>query len=63
MVDITKDMVEARHRKIGETSHAGANGTIRVLKAFFNFAMEQYKDQKGQRTLRTKHGNDEHCSV
>ena len=48
MVDITKDMVEARHRHIGQSSPAGANGTIRVLKAVFNFAIEQYEDQKGQ---------------
>ena len=48
MIDITKDMVEARHRHIGKTSPAGANGTIRVLKAVFNFAIEQYEDQKGQ---------------
>jgi integrase len=48
MVDITKNMVEARHRHIGQTSQAGANGTIRVLKALFNFAIEQYEDQKGQ---------------
>jgi integrase len=48
MVGITKDMVEARHRHIGQSSPAGANGTIRVLKAVFNFAIEQYEDQKGQ---------------
>jgi integrase len=48
MVDITKNMVEARFRHIGQTSQSGANGTIRVLKALFNFAIEQYEDQKGQ---------------
>ena len=48
MADITKDMIETRHRKLGETSVAGANGTMRVLRAIFNFAIEQYEDQKGQ---------------
>lgn len=48
LAEISKDMVERRHRKLGETSHARANNTMRVLRALFNFAIEQYEDQTGK---------------
>lgn len=47
VVEITKAMVEKRHAKIGERSPARANNTMRVLRALFNFAMEQYEDREG----------------
>lgn len=53
LTSITKDMVEQRHRKLGTKSPARANNTMRVLRALFNFAMEQYEDQKGQSILQT----------
>ncbi len=46
---ITKDMVAARHRKLGE--HNGeyyANGAMRVLRALFNFASARYEDPEGR---------------
>lgn len=45
---ITKDMVEQRHSKIGKSNPAGANNTMRVLRALFNFAMEKYESQTGK---------------
>lgn len=45
--DITKDMVELRHRQLGERSHARANGAMRVLRAIFNHAMNKYEDKNG----------------
>lgn len=44
MADITKDMVERRHARIGEDSGpAQANYTMRVLRSLFNFATEKYE--------------------
>ncbi|ROQ19808.1 site-specific recombinase XerD [Marinimicrobium koreense] len=48
IAEISKEMVEKRHQKLGSTSHARANNTMRVLRALFNFAMEQYEDKNGQ---------------
>jgi len=45
--DIDKDMVELRHRKLGERSAANANGAMRVLRALFNHAMNKYEDKNG----------------
>lgn len=50
---ITKDMVEQRHRAIGKTNPAGANNTMRVLRALFNFAMEKYESQTGKAVIST----------
>lgn len=50
---ITKDMVEQRHRSIGKTNPAGANNTMRVLRALFNFAMEKYESQTGKAVIST----------
>jgi len=46
--DITKDMVQKRHRDYGERSQARANNAMRLLKAIFNFARGQYEDSQGR---------------
>jgi integrase len=51
LVDITKDMVELRHRNLGKTSQARANNAMRVLRAIFNHAMVKYEDAQGQPVL------------
>jgi integrase len=47
MSEITKDMVEIRHRELGLRSHARANNTMRLLRALFNHAMVKYEDEHG----------------
>lgn len=47
MVDISKDMIEARHQQIGETAPARANNVMRTLRAVFNHAMTKYEDSEG----------------
>ena len=47
LTDITKEMVEKRHQILGKKSPARANNTMRVLRALFNFAIEQYEDSDG----------------
>lgn len=47
LVDISKDLVERMHRKIGERSPAQANLSMRFLRAIFNFAIAQYEDSDG----------------
>lgn len=47
MLDITRDMVEQKHRVLSERSCARANLTMRFLRALFNFAAE-YRDGKGR---------------
>jgi integrase len=44
---ITKDMVETRHRELGQRSPARANNAARVLRALFNHARTKYEDSKG----------------
>lgn len=44
---ITKDMVENRHRKLGQRSQARANNAMRVLRALINHARSKYEDSKG----------------
>ncbi|MBV2124990.1 MAG: integrase family protein [Candidatus Thiodiazotropha sp. (ex Ctena orbiculata)] len=46
--DITKDMVQKRHREYGQRSEARANNAMRLLKAIFNFARGQYEDSQGR---------------
>lgn len=46
MLDITRDMVEHRHKQLSEKSEARANLSMRFLRALFNFASE-YRDSKG----------------
>lgn len=45
--DISKDLVERKHREIGERSPAQANLTMRFVRALFNFAIGQYEDSEG----------------
>ena len=40
--DITRDMVVARHRRIGEKTPASANAVMRYLRAVLNYAAEAY---------------------
>ena len=47
LLDITKDMVEARHRMLGQRSHARANNSLRTLRAIFNHAKSKYEDANG----------------
>ncbi len=47
IVDISKDMVEKHHRKLGERSHARANNAMRTLRALFNHAIAKYEDENG----------------
>ncbi|MCG8317555.1 MAG: integrase arm-type DNA-binding domain-containing protein [Pseudomonadales bacterium] len=51
ITDITKDMVELRHSKIGKSSPSRANGTMRVLRAVFNHAINKYEDSNGKPLL------------
>jgi hypothetical protein len=48
LLDITKDLVAKRHSKLGESSEARANLSMRVLRALFNFAIMQYEDAQGR---------------
>lgn len=49
MTDISKDMVAQRHQKIGqERGKALANGSMRLLRALFNFGMDKYEDSQGE---------------
>lgn len=47
LVDISKDMIERKHREIGRRSPAQANLTMRFVRALFNFALGQYEDSDG----------------
>lgn len=48
LVDITKDMIERRHRELGKRSPARANLYMRFLRALFNFAAGRYEDAEGR---------------
>lgn len=52
LVDIDKDMVEARHRELGRKAPARANNTMRVLRAIFNHAMAKFEDSRGRPVLK-----------
>ena len=45
--EISKDMIERKHREIGMRSEAQANLTMRFVRALFNFAIGQYEDSSG----------------
>lgn len=45
--EVNKDMIERKHREIGERSPAQANLTMRFVRALFNFAIGQYEDSAG----------------
>lgn len=47
IAEISKDMVEKRHRELGKKSHARADGSMRVLKAFINHAKNKFEDANG----------------
>lgn len=47
IAEITKDMIERKHREIGERSEAQANLAMRFMRALFNFALGQYEDSVG----------------
>jgi integrase len=52
VVEITKNMVEKRHGKIGEErGEAFANLSARTLRSVLNFAAGKYETQKGQSIL------------
>ena len=46
LLNINRDMVEKRHRKITKQSPTRANTTMRLLRALFNYAMGEYEDAK-----------------
>ena len=47
IANITRDMVEKKHRKITEQSPTRANTVMRQLRAYFNYAMGEYEDATG----------------
>ena len=51
ITEITKDMIERKHREIGERSEAQANLSMRFMRAIFNFAIGQYEDSSGAPTI------------
>lgn len=51
LLEITKDMVERRHQRLGARSQAQANLAMRFLRAVFNFAAERYQDSKGRSVI------------
>ena len=55
LAEITRDMIEKRHRDIGQgnsrfytPSPSRANTTMRLVRALFNYAIGQYEDSKGE---------------
>ncbi len=49
LTQITKDMVERRHSKLGKAHGAAqANQAMRTLRAIFNFAAGKYEDARGR---------------
>jgi integrase len=47
IAEITRDMVEKKHRKITKQSPTRANTVMRQLRAYFNYAMGEYEDSAG----------------
>lgn len=45
--EITGLMVQQRHKKLSKYSETGANRSMRVLRALFNFTRDQYEDGEG----------------
>lgn len=45
---ITKQDVSEKHKKLSKNSQARADNTMRVLRALFNYAMEEYEIKPGQ---------------
>jgi len=51
LTQITKDMVQLRHKDLGKRSKARANNAMRVLRAVFNHAISRYEDNYGQQVI------------
>ena len=47
LIEITRDMVEKKHRDITKQSPTRANTVMRHLRAYFNYAMGEYEDGGG----------------
>jgi len=47
IAEITRDMVEKKHRAITKQSPTRANTVMRQLRAYFNYAMGEYEDGSG----------------
>lgn len=52
IIEITKDMVEKKFRKISETSPSQANKTMRNFRAVMNYAIVKYEDNNGESFMR-----------
>ncbi len=48
LTEITRNMVEERHRSITKQSPTRANTVMRQLRAYFNYAMGEYEDTQGR---------------
>lgn len=48
LASITGIMVQNRHKELSQESETGANKAMRALRAFFNFARDQYEDNQGR---------------
>jgi len=47
IAEINQDLIERKHRQIGQKSEAQANLAMRFMRALFNFAITHYKDSAG----------------
>ena len=52
IIEISKDMVEYKFRKISEETPSQANKTMRTFRAVMNYAMVKYEDQNGDSFIR-----------
>lgn len=52
LIDITKDVVEARHREISQTHKGDAGLTFRVFRLLYNYAMIMCEDADGKPLLK-----------
>ncbi len=46
--NITRDMVESRHRELSKISPSSANKAMRVLRSLYNYANAKYEDDEGR---------------
>lgn len=51
-IEISKDMVELKFRKISQTSQSQANKTMRNFRAVMNYAIMKYEDSNGDSIFR-----------
>ena len=47
LTSVNKKAIQSRHGQLGQRSHARADNAMRMLRAIFNFAINQYEDEKG----------------